>query len=361
MNSIGFPNTDIYSEHEQGGDESFWPSFTDIMMVIVMIFLMITVAVILNNWQLINNLKASVEAERLAMSKVQTTLQVVQTKAKENETLEERLTRLEDLLSTRTLGLQQARQQQQQTQLALNTSQQEVEAAQAAIQNLEQKNTENVGKLASVQQSLDEQSQQVTTLQKEKDDSVLSAQQAQVSVVNIQQTLAELKQAALKLQDRLQEEKTANVVTAQQAKANLVSVQEELDKTGNELKELKQKDIDGHERLASLQGEFNQLDKKYQKLLRPARSVKNKHVVRVVFQKVGGRFSYQLGDEGQSNLQTLSRTSLDKKLTALKQKHGDNLYVKIIIPKSSNVSHSDAWTFTSEMLNKYDYYNSEKE
>ena len=95
------------------------------------------------------------------MSKAQTALQVVQTKAKENETLEERLARVEDLLSTRTLGLQHARQQQQQTQQALNTSQQEVEAAQAAIQNLEQKDTESVEKLASVQQSLDEQSQQV--------------------------------------------------------------------------------------------------------------------------------------------------------------------------------------------------------
>jgi len=361
MNSIGFPNTDIYSDHEQAGDESFWPAFTDIMMVIVMTFLLITVAVILNNWQLINNLKASVEAERQAMSQAQTALQVVQNKAKENETLEERLARLEDLLSTRTLGLQQARQQQQQTQLALNTSQQEVEAAQAAIQNLEQKNTQNVERLASTQQSLDEQSQQVTTLQKEKDDSVLSAQQAQVTVVNIQQTLEELKQAALKLQDRLQEEKAATVATAQQAKANLVSVQDKLDKTGSELEELRQKDIDGHERLASLQGEFDQLDKKYQKLLRPARSVKNKHVVRVVFQKVNGQFSYQLGDQDQSGLQTLSRGSLNKKLTALKQEHGDNLYVKIIIPRSSNVSHSDAWTFTSEMLNKYDYYSSEKE
>ena len=47
-NSIGFPDLDLYGEYEGGGGESFWPSFTDIMMVIVMVFLLVTVSVILN-------------------------------------------------------------------------------------------------------------------------------------------------------------------------------------------------------------------------------------------------------------------------------------------------------------------------
>ncbi|MEE9304229.1 MAG: hypothetical protein V3U84_10650 [Thiotrichaceae bacterium] len=321
MNSIGFPNTDIYSEHEQGGDESFWPSFTDIMMVIVMTFLLITVAVILNNYELINNLKASVAAERQAMAQTQTALQVVQIKAQENETLEERLARLENLLSVRTQNLQQTRQQQQQTFLALNASQQETQAAQVAIQNLEQTNRNNAENLTNLQQSLQKMSVQTTLLQKQKSESATAEQQA---------------------------------------RASLISVQDKLENTGKELAALRQKDIEGHERLVSMQGEFDQLDKKYQKLLRPARSVKNKHVVRVIFNKNSGVSSYQIGEQDKDNLRTLSKGNLHKALTQLKLKHGDDLYVKIIIPASSKVSHAEAWKFTSEMLNKYDYYHSNK-
>ena len=342
MNSIGFPNTDIYSDHEQGGEESFWPSFTDIMMVIVMTFLLITVAVILNNWKLINTLKESVAAERQAMMKAQTALQVVQTKAKENETLEERLARLESLLRSRTQNLQQIRQQQQQTLLALNNSQQQVEQAQASIQSLEQTKQKNIVF--------------INQLQKEKNEATTAAQKIQATLLDTQQLLQTQKQQLT----TLEQEKAQSLSAAQQAQANLVSVKEELENTGKELEALRQKDIEGNEKLVSLQGEFDQLDKKYQKLLRPARSTKGKHVVRVVLNKKNGKSYYQIADQGKA-LRVLNRKKLDTELTRLKKKHGDNLYVKIIIPESSNISHSSAWKFTSEILNKYDYYHSNKE
>ncbi len=325
MNGIGFPNTDMYSDHESVGEESFWPSFTDIMMVIVMTFLLITVAVILKNWELINHLKSSIEAERQATVQAQTALQVVELKSKENETLEERLARLEQLLNKRTQSLQQARQLQQQTVQRLNISKQQVSTAQATLQTtlqtMEQEKIKYAETLANTQRLLEEQQQRATALEKEKD---------------------------------------ASVVAANQAEANLVSVQQKLENSGKELEALKQKDLEGHERLVSLQGEFNQLDKKYQKLLRPARSTKNKHVVRVVFNKSNGKVRYQLGDQGQSALETYSKKRLNSKLSQLKKRYGDDLYVKIIIPKGSQVSHSEAWKFTSEILNKYDYYHSEK-
>ncbi len=318
MNTIGFPNMDLYSDHEQGGEESFWPSFTDIMMVIVMTFLLITVAVILNNWQLVDNLKTSIAAERQAMAKAQSALQVVQAKAKENETLEERLARLETLLATRTQNLHQMQQQQQQTQLALETTQQTLKNAQATIQNLQQESQQRTQAFVALQQSLDQHKQQIVTLEKAR---------------------------------------KAAEAASQEAQQKLVSVNETLEKTGRELQTLRQKDIEGHERLVSLQGEYDALDKKYQKLLRPARSSKNKHVVRVAFLKRGANYSYQLTDEGQPT-ETLNRANLHKKLAGLKQKYGDELYVKIIIPESSSVSHAEAWKFTSEILKRYDYYHS---
>ncbi|HKF95638.1 MAG TPA: hypothetical protein VKB96_13795, partial [Gammaproteobacteria bacterium] len=43
---------------------AFWPSFTDIMTVVVMIFLLTSVIVIVRNWKLVDNLRASILAEQ---------------------------------------------------------------------------------------------------------------------------------------------------------------------------------------------------------------------------------------------------------------------------------------------------------
>ena len=45
---------------------SFWPSFTDIMTVVVLIFLLTSIVVIARNWELVENLRTSILAERQA-------------------------------------------------------------------------------------------------------------------------------------------------------------------------------------------------------------------------------------------------------------------------------------------------------
>ena len=52
--------------HERETDDSFWPSFTDIMTVIVMIFLLAMVVLLIKNMELVNELRATMEAERSA-------------------------------------------------------------------------------------------------------------------------------------------------------------------------------------------------------------------------------------------------------------------------------------------------------
>ena len=71
-----------------GGENSFWPSFTDIMMVITMIFLMATGLLVVRNWQLVAELRESVAAERIAS-------QLIESTSLENATLEERLANAE--------------------------------------------------------------------------------------------------------------------------------------------------------------------------------------------------------------------------------------------------------------------------
>jgi hypothetical protein len=113
--------------------------------------------------------------------------------------------------------------------------------------------------------------------------------------------------------------------------------------------------------LLSLQGELESLDKKYQKLLRPARSVKNKYVVTVTYIKRRGRSMYRLRAKPTSDYKNVSRKQLERQLETLKNQHGTNLYVKIIIPENSGLSYNEAWKFTSFIQKSYDYYYQEED
>ncbi len=77
---------------------SFWPSFTDIMMVVVLIFLLATSLLIVRNWNLVSELQQSIEAEKVAE-------QVIELTNMENATLEERLVNAEQLGSILRLRL----------------------------------------------------------------------------------------------------------------------------------------------------------------------------------------------------------------------------------------------------------------
>ncbi len=316
-NSIGFPNLDLYSEHESGGGESFWPSFTDIMMVIVMVFLLITVTVIMNNWQLMENLRLSVNAEKLASHQAQTALSAAEVKKKENESLGERLARMESLLADRTSVLQQVRSENETVNQALEESQQQLTDTESTLSNL---------------QTEKESLQSLNTSAEDK--------------------LAQLNEA-LVTKTQQAEELSEQVEVKQQA---LDKAETEANNSREEVDALREKSQEGYEQLASLQGEYDSLDTKYQKLLQPARSGKNKHIVKVIYTKKKGVSAYQLQKKEGGKYKTLSRSGLNKQLSALKKKYGTDLYVKIIIPDDSGLSHTEAWKFTSTILKTYDYY-----
>ncbi len=84
---FGYPGENTHLEQHDVSEESFWPSFTDIMMVIVMVFLLVTATVILNNWTLISDLKNSIKAQQIASSLAENTQE-------KNHTLEKKLTAL---------------------------------------------------------------------------------------------------------------------------------------------------------------------------------------------------------------------------------------------------------------------------
>ncbi len=106
----------------------------------------------------------------------------------------------------------------------------------------------------------------------------------------------------------------------------------------------------------SLQEEYESLDAQYRKLIRPARSPVGKIVAEVHVEKTGGALSYRIKQPGDSALVPVSRGQLDSMLQDLKDRLGESLYTRIVIPDDSNLTFNEAWGFTWEILRKYDYY-----
>ena len=129
-----------------------------------------------------------------------------------------------------------------------------------------------------------------------------------------------------------------------------------LDEISTQYADLKKTRESEETKLLSLQGEMDSLDKKYQKLLRPARSSQGKFVVTATYSKRGGRSIYRLRSHPDGEYESVTRKQLARKLAKLQEKHKTDLYVKIIIPEKSGLSYNDAWRFTNEMQKSYDYY-----
>lgn len=347
--SFGFPGANTSFESHNVSEESFWPSFTDIMMVIVMVFLLVTVSVIMNNYYLVENLKKSMQAEQLAASIAEDT-QV------ENSTLEERL--------------QQLKRQLMVLNTDLLTARKETELSKEELL-LSQKNIETLNALTTEQkQQLDEASLSFATL---KERAALTQAQAEKEIAekNTQiETLTDAQKAFAAQQakekqkfaqqkvllDQLQKKETDSKNKYGDLEAQIASLQAVLAEKNTQYADLQATRETEETQLESLQGKLESLDKKYQKLLKPSRSSKGKYVVSVTYRKSGGRDAYRIKPTPESDYQTVSRTQLDRKLSALKKRHTSNLYVKVIIPENSGLSYNDAWRFTNGMQKSYDYY-----
>ena len=273
-------------------EESFWPSFTDIMMVITMIFLIVTVAVVLTNTRLLDNLRHSVLAEQVA---------------------------------------------QQEAQKSASDAQRAAQEAQKATQQAEFQLKAN----STLEEQLDYLQQRAATLEMDLLRSRAETENARATSTTQDAELARLQALSSTQADTLGLRDKA----IQELQITLTS--KETDMAG-----FRTKVDESEKKLLSLQGDYTELDQKYQKLLQPARSTKGKQVVEVVYSKSG----YSIRKPGEATSRSVSRSALEGELGALKAQHSTDLYVKVIIPDNSGLSYNDAWRFTSDMLSKYDYY-----
>ncbi len=302
---------DLRQHHNAGmGDDSFWPSFTDIMMVVVMIFMIASTVLMLRNWELVEKLRATIEAEYAAMA-------LARSASETSATLEEQLAQAQHANSE--LRMQQMRMTERN-----RTLEEQLSGQQRQLLSLEADNQ-----------------QLAASLQKYRRDALLNDDQLKQA----RDEMSQLSAAHSTLQQRLQ-----------QVLDELAASEEGNQKQASELSALRLGSSLTEQQLYSLQNEYSELQIKYDKLFRPARSAEGKHVVAVRYWKDGDYYQLRVKDMEEEDYRVTSREELNRELAALKEKHGNKLYVKLIIPDDSGLSYNEAWGFTVEILDKYDYY-----
>lgn len=276
--------------------ESFWPSFTDIMMVVVMIFLLTSMILMVKNWELLDQLKSSMAAEQEAEKSLQDT-------SMENATLEEQLAQAQNEVSMLRMQLLQANEQYNQLNNELEDKDKQLvivlsdnERLKSAVEN----NESHIARLST----------QVSSLQE-----------------NLSQLNIDIEQKEKELEDERQK---------------VIIITQERDTS--------------ERKLSSLEDDFGSLKVKYDKLIKPARTTKGKYVVSVNYERIDGKTRIRFKDQDDEKYTTLTQKELNNKLDALKKKHAKKLYIKIVIPKDSGLTYSEAWSFMRGILQKYDYY-----
>ena len=276
--------------------ESFWPSFTDIMMVVVMIFLMTSVVLMLRNMELIDQLRTSLLAEQEASEVIRSTTEV-------NATLEEQLAQAQHEISVLRMQLMQSSEDNEMLSMVLADKEQQIIVIMSNNQKLQ-------GVLSNTEQ-------QVANLDSQ-----------------LQQVIIDL--------DKLRSNYNEQSTQLKTAEDKLIILSEEKEAQTRQL--------------VSVETDYSKLKVKYDKLVKPARTAKGKYVVEVNYEKIKGKGRIRFKDHGDTSYSTLSSNELHSKLAALKKEHPKQLYIKIIIPENSGLSYSEAWEFMKSILHKYDYY-----
>jgi len=289
---------------------SFWPSFTDIMMVVVVIFMMASSVLILRNMALVRDLRATIDAQHNAE-------EAARSASETSATLEEQLAQTQNELSRLRMRLMRANEINQSRTEEINRQEQRLLALEADKQQL----------TASLQQSRRE------------------SQLHQDQLAQTQAEYAQLNQTHTTLKTRLQE-----------VLSQLSSTEKSNREQAAELTEFRQQRSLSNQQLVSLQGEYDELRNKYDKLIRPARSAVGKHVVSVRYFREDKNIQIRLRESEDEDYQSVNADQLNKRLAKLKDTYAGNLYVKVIIPEDSGLSYSEAWNFTYDLLKKYDYY-----
>ena len=416
-------------------EDSVWPSFTDIMTVVVLIFLVSLVVILMRNTELVAQLSESVSQKqvmttqqgglelriaslgdeiahlRVALNQTETDRLAAEQKtqlkegeisallddvsalkqlrtqlASEKATLAEQKAGLGEKLTTVTGEKEQLAGQKaallitqqelkgqveslEQTHTTLSTdiarlqgSLSAMQAEQAALALTAQAQAQEAASLAEARDGLskerDELTTQVTLLEVTR--GVLQTETSALrdelegllrTAVSTERALEESKLTGEDLAVRLAETALDYKLTKEEVAYLRAQYADEVAAFAKERELL----VSAHkEELDILRERHSDLEVQYNRLVRPARSTIGRFVVEVRFWKEGDVRRYSL--RPRAGIETsVSDSELHQQLTALKARHADKLYTKVI-PDDNSLTHGEAWSFTEKILNRYDYY-----
>lgn len=382
-------------------DDSFWPSFTDIMTVIVMIFLIATTVLIVKNWELVRELEQRIINEKEISAALKIT--IVEKNKSHNDLLAsiEAKNQMSRELEASIIALQKTNEIAEQNQAQNITLEQQLQQAEInkkllKLQLLKAKEniSLNQNEIKNKTLSIESKQQQVINLKEIKDD--LELQLAQL--------LSKIEKKNQFLESRINEINRLDSLL-QQSRARTADVQKKLDISNTETQQIKQQltqtqlkitekqtEIQQHltnikawqqkfsdinqnneqkqQQIKSLQEQivlaeqqeikqtktYEQLQEKYRKLIRPARSTLGKYVVELRYTRSAGKVKVSFKTASDEKYNELELAEVHTELEKLKQQYAERLYVKVIIPDNSGLSYNEAWEFMQEIFSKYDYY-----
>jgi len=350
--------------------DSFWPSFTDTMMVIVMIFLFATSILIVRNYHLVAELQNSLAAEQRAAEVIETTslanesLEIrlnnvetqIESATQENATLEERLTNYEQENSL--LRLQILAKNERLKRAKLEKVQQ-----QKLLDKLSQQNSLMLSSIKDQDRQLKDKALSIQTLNTEKtqfkNDLNILKSQFSIQKVKLEDQLSAQTILANQLNDRnsiLNSQLSTLQASYDASNAKFEQLSKENTDTHLSLNLLKEEREQYNQELLTLKGDYEVVKAKYQKLIKPARSAKGKYIAEVHYIKSDNKNLIRYKEPADAKYAELTLKQVENKLNRLKLKYGNELYVKIIIPKNSGLTYNEAWSFMKGLLDKYDYY-----
>lgn len=355
--------TDLRLNRQEGmNQESFWPSFTDIMTVIVMIFMVSFVVLLMRNIELVNQLRATMEAERTAQELARTT-------GEQKENLALKLIATENELSMLRIRLMQMDEQSKSQISTIGTQTEDIATLEATKKALTLRQNQLVAenytlgqRLKRASTTINSQQQNLETLQQNLDSTQQQLAGSQQQLINSQQQLSNAQQQVENSQQQLaavQVDLASLEQEHESVQQQLTSLQATYGLQSLELLELKTTERRFGRQINTLQGEFDDLKLKYNKLIRPARSPEGHYLVEVRYTKSAGRLVIEYQTEDKPGYSAVSQTVLENQLDKLMKIRKEGLYIKLIFPEKSGLSFNEAWQFTSRLQGKYDYYSQE--
>ena len=314
---------------DRQGEITLWPSFTDIMTVVLMIFMLTMVVVIIKNTTLGRALLYS-EGQRRQIQ------EALQTGEKDRAGLKISMADLEEKL--------------RQKQMAVLLREDEIKLLQQAVEG-------KTAQIAVFEGQTHELKNKINALQAGVDAARAEAAEFEKKAAELTQRyearIAEMQAASESKLAALSESKTREIEEYNRKVLSLLSRLKEKEAViltlGGEKQTLEMS-------LARQRQDFSSLEEKYIQLIRPARSPAGKKVVTVFYQRVNGLYRIGFKGEDTERIETLTTDQLNRQLGALRQKWQDQLYVKVVIPEDSGLTYNEAWTFTKDILSRYDYY-----